>query len=90
MSDPKELIATYSINEELFKDVSEIKSITSRIEKLEENFPLSQELFVALQLIMDSVDYTDGNCAPNEMIAAILPVEIIRRARNALNKFITS
>lgn len=38
----------------------------------------------ALLMILDQVDYTVGNCAPTEMVAAVLPREIIALAREAL------
>ena len=38
----------------------------------------------ALLMILDQADYTIGNCAPTEMVAAVLPREIIALARKAL------
>lgn len=38
----------------------------------------------ALLTILDNIDYTAGKCRPNEMIAAILPTEIITLAKDAL------
>ena len=40
---------------------------------------------VALRTILDQVDYTSGACRPNELVAAVLPVEIIKLAREALD-----
>lgn len=37
----------------------------------------------ALLTILDHVDYTAGNCRPNEMVSAVLPREIIRLCREA-------
>jgi len=42
------------------------------------------ELRAALAVILDAVDYTNGNCGPTEMVAAVLPVELISQARAAL------
>jgi hypothetical protein len=38
----------------------------------------------ALKLIMDCVDYERGNCRLNEMVGAILPEELLVKARRAL------
>jgi hypothetical protein len=38
----------------------------------------------ALQLLLDSVDYTAGACSVTEMVGAVLPVEVIEIARQAL------
>jgi hypothetical protein len=38
----------------------------------------------ALQLVLDHVDYTDGACRTNEPIGGILPVQVIRLARESL------
>ncbi len=43
-----------------------------------------ERLTAALLLVLDQVDYTVGNCRPNEMIGAVLPVEVITVARKAL------
>ena len=41
-------------------------------------------LRVELLLILDHVDYTNGACAVNEMVGAVLPHQIIARARERL------
>lgn len=41
--------------------------------------------YEALQVVLDQVDYTAGNCGPTEMVAACLPKEVIRLAREALS-----
>lgn len=38
----------------------------------------------ALLTVLDQVDYMAGNCSPTEMVAAVLPKEIIVLARRAL------
>ena len=38
----------------------------------------------ALLTILDQVDYVLGVCAPNEMVAAVLPPEVIALARKAI------
>lgn len=38
----------------------------------------------ALQTLLDQVDYTKGNCRPNEMVGAVLPKEIIKLCRQAI------
>jgi hypothetical protein len=38
----------------------------------------------ALQLLLDHVDYTAGACRPNEMIGALLPIEVINRCKQIL------
>lgn len=37
----------------------------------------------ALLLLLDQVDYTARNCQPNEMVGAVLPVEVIKLCREA-------
>ena len=44
----------------------------------------ADELRTVLLLVLDCVDYTRGNCRMNEMVAAVLPKEIIERARKAV------
>lgn len=44
------------------------------------------KLEAALQLILDQVDYTRGNCSLTEMVAAVLPKEVLVIAREALKK----
>jgi hypothetical protein len=41
----------------------------------------------ALATVLDSVDYTAGNCRPNEMVGAVLPKEMIVMARQAIADF---
>lgn len=43
----------------------------------------------ALQTVLDQVDYTSGACTPTEMVAAVLPVEVIKLAREALSAPVT-
>ena len=45
---------------------------------------IAEELDIALRLVLDSVDYLSGNCRINEAVGAVLPKEIIVRAKNAL------
>ena len=40
----------------------------------------------ALRTILNAVDYTSGACGPTEMVAAVLPVELIERANKALEE----
>lgn len=42
-----------------------------------------REQRIALRLLLDAVDYQAGACRVNEMIGAVLPVEILERVRNA-------
>jgi hypothetical protein len=38
----------------------------------------------ALRTLLDHVDYTAGNCAPNEMVGALVPAQVINLCREAL------
>ena len=38
----------------------------------------------ALQLVLDQVDYTRGACGLTEMVSAVLPKEVIAKAREAI------
>ena len=40
-----------------------------------------------LATVLDQVDYTHGACRMNEMVAEVLPIEIINLARAALNRW---
>lgn len=40
----------------------------------------------ALLTVLDQVDYTARACSPTDMVAAVLPVEIIALARRALHE----
>lgn len=44
------------------------------------------ELREALLLLLDQVDYTEGNCRLNEMIGAVLPASVILQCRKALEE----
>jgi hypothetical protein len=46
---------------------------------------MENELRIALRLMLDCVDYTAGNCRVNEMVGAVLPREIIERAKKLLS-----
>jgi hypothetical protein len=39
----------------------------------------------ALLLVLDQVDYTAGACSLTEMVGAVLPKEVIQKAREALH-----
>lgn len=39
----------------------------------------------ALRLILDQTDYEVGNCRVNEMVGAVLPKEVLRIAKEAIN-----
>jgi chorismate mutase len=40
----------------------------------------------ALRILLDQIDYEEGACRPNEMIGAVLPVEVLRRCKNVLRE----
>ena len=44
----------------------------------------------ALLIILDQVDYTAGNCRPNEMVGAVLSKEIIALCREAAQQSVQS
>ena len=46
--------------------------------------PIITELEAALGVLLDQVDYTAGACTLTEMVGAVLPLEVIERARKAL------
>lgn len=66
----------------------ELEQLRSKIQVLEiscTNLEREREkIQIALDLILDSVDYTVGNCRVNEMIGAILPKKIIVLAHKAI------
>lgn len=45
-----------------------------------------EELEIALQLILDNIDYTLDACRLTSMVGAALPIELIEIARAALKK----
>lgn len=42
------------------------------------------EMLAALQVLLDAIDYTSGNCRVNEMVGAVLPKELIEKAKAAI------
>ena len=44
------------------------------------------ELRICLLLVLDAVDYTANACEVNEMVGAVLPREILTRAKNAVSE----
>ncbi len=51
------------------------------VERLEQE---NRDLVAALGVLLDQVDYTEGNCRVNEMVGAVLPEIVIDTARQAL------
>lgn len=47
----------------------------------------TENLHTSLKLILDCVDYVRGNCRVNEMVGAVLPTEILERARKAAKDY---
>lgn len=45
-----------------------------------------EEAIDCLKAILDSVDYTNGNCSSNEMIGAVLPQTLITICRNVIKR----
>lgn len=43
-----------------------------------------EKLRAALGTVLDQVDYTAGACRPIEMVAAVLPVDVINMAKGVL------
>lgn len=41
-------------------------------------------LRVALQVVLDQIDYTRGACTPTEMIGACMPKEVLEMAHDVL------
>lgn len=50
--------------------------------KEEMNCPVDEPR-IALLLLLDAIDYQRGACRVNEMIGAVLPAELLSRARAA-------
>ena len=69
--------------DQLFGDMNEPPMV-----KLESDYykTTADTLRLALQLILDQVDYTTGNCRVNEMVGAVLPKEILDIVKNALKE----
>ncbi len=44
----------------------------------------SQALHIAMNVILDNIDYTTDACAPTELVGAVLPPDAITRARDAI------
>lgn len=42
-----------------------------------------EELRIAMIVLLDQIDYRNGACSPTDMVAAVLPVEILERATQA-------
>ena len=41
----------------------------------------AENLLATLETILDAIDYTSGACRVNEMVGAVLPKELIQKAR---------
>jgi hypothetical protein len=41
-------------------------------------------LRIALQVVLDQIDYTQGACTPTEMVGACLPREVLEMAHEVL------
>lgn len=64
----------------VIRDNVQIKNETmtdalDEIERLQVNV---QGLRNLLMVVLDAIDYTAGNCRPNEMVGAVLPQEVIK------------
>jgi hypothetical protein len=44
----------------------------------------ADNLAAALAVLLDQVDYTNNACRPNEMVGAVLPIEVIELCRSRL------
>jgi hypothetical protein len=44
------------------------------------------DLIAQLQVILDCIDYTSGNCKPNEPVGGVLPKEIIVKAKSEIQR----
>jgi hypothetical protein len=53
-------------------------------EDIGEAMELMNKLRMALQLVLDQVDYTAKACKPNEMVGACLSTEVLDNAHQAL------
>jgi hypothetical protein len=45
-----------------------------------------EKLSIALQIVLDQVDYTARNCSPTDMVAAVLDISVIKIAKQALEE----
>jgi hypothetical protein len=55
------------------------------MERWEVMIPSMVERLVSMiQLLLDHVDYTDGACGPTEMVGAVLPTVVIKRAKDLM------
>ena len=67
-----------------------MSSVDDGLKKLEEKIDILGirliTLELALQLVLDQVDYINGNCRPNEMVGAVLSEDIIKKVRGALDE----
>ena len=64
----------------VIRDNVQIKNETmtealDEIERLQVNV---QALRSLLMVVLDAVDYTAGNCRPNEMVGAVLPQQVLK------------
>ena len=46
----------------------------------------NSKLRSALQLVLDQVDYMNGNCRMTEMVGAVLPKEVLKIANDRLKR----
>lgn len=43
-------------------------------------------LIAQLQVVLDCVDYTSGNCKPNEPVGGVLSKEVIKNAKSEIKR----
>lgn len=57
--------------------VNEVKRLGAQLDKARE----------VIGVLLDQADYTQGACAPTEMVGAVLPKLVIIKARGYLEKY---
>lgn len=62
-----------------------MESDEMRIARLERE---KADLLQWIQVLMDQVDYTKGNCSPTDLVGAVLDVGVIDSARQAITRAI--
>jgi hypothetical protein len=71
--------------EEVDKDLLEREYQKLFLEHIEMKTEMGK-IRAVLGVILDSIDYTNGACRPNEPIGGVLPVQILNKAKELLKE----
>ena len=69
-----------------YRKRDEVISYDDLFKQAESNATAYEELKHGIMVILDAVDYTQGNCKPNDPVGGVLPVCLIENIREQINE----